>query len=611
VCGILLQALAGISLVYYIPFLMAALVASVRQWRFLFVAVISLSAVNVQLRQPLAIEYGLQDLTFSGIVVGETHYPDYSRLSLRIDRILLGHDTLGCSYHAEYYAFEDDILLGRRVAVKGRVMPSRYGHRPSLLTGKIIDSVASDHVLGVVFRPLKTRIDDLIKRSFKDDHYMIASGLILGGSSRLVKELRDAFSRAGILHILAVSGLHVGFVAMLLGFLLYFIPLDHRFKFAIVIAGLFLYAGITGFRPSVCRATLMAFLFGLAHVLQRNVDHMHVLNLTALAFLIAEPLLIFDISAQLSFAAVYGILYLYPKLDACIIKRVRVKFLRFFLAPMAVSFSAQLFVAPLLIFYFRRLPTYSVFTNLLIVPLAALIIVLLFIYFASASVWFSLAAVVSWVAGILISLLITVSKFFAALPLSSLILVTSPLLVFPLYLLAYRRMRKWVAWGLVVLIAAFSVARSVDCLAVCMAAKSIMITVPSGEKMLISTQTGSSLNRFLEKENVDKLDYLVASEMSIDVRKKYMELPDRMHFKRIVLDLMEIDIARDVTIRYRDVEISWEFDAMQKIHEAQKVKYLLTNGRKTLVVQGPFHASILEQMILDTSLALARLRLSF
>jgi ComEC/Rec2-related protein len=609
--GIVLQALTGIPLVYHAPVLAAAVAASFLERRFLLFAVLSLSAMNYELRQPVEMKQGERHLIFSGVVLGETHYPSCTRLSLVVDRIMAGQDTISCDFRADYYTFKKDVLLGKRLVIKGRILPSRHGYRASLLKGEIIDSVVSGHVLSVLFRPIKTYIDEMLSQSFLHDRYRVASGLILGGSGRLAADLRDVFSRAGVLHILAVSGLHVGFVAMIIGFILFFVPVDHRFKYALVMIGLVLYAGVTGFRPSVLRATLMAFLFGLAGILQRNVDHMHILNLTAIAFLIVEPLLIFDVSAQLSFAAVYGILYLFPILNTFVVRRVGVRFLRFLLTSMVVSFSAQLFVAPLLMFYFHRLPVYAVLTNVLIVPLAALIIMLLFMYFFSTLLWSSLAGVVAWVTSILISLLITLSKFFAGLPCSSIAVCISPVFVVPLYLLVLRRARRWVYWWLAVLAAVFSFARSPDCLVVCVTDKSILITVPSGEKVLVSAQKKSALDRLLVEQNVGDLDYLIAPEMHSGVRKKYIALPDRMRFIRILLDETEIDVTSSVTIRYNNMEINYDFSTLDKIDESQGTKYLLTDGVEIHAVGVPSGISILEQMVLDVRLALIRLGFLF
>jgi ComEC/Rec2-related protein len=443
---------------------------------------------------------------------------------------------------------------------------------------------------------------------YRDEHYQVASGLVLGGSGRLAGELREVFARAGILHILAVSGLHVGFVGMFLGFLLLFVPLDYRTKFVVLMIGLFIYAGVTGFRPSVCRATVMAFLFGFAIVLQRNVDHIHVINITAIMFLLSNPLLIFDVSAQLSFAAVYGILYLYPKIDEWIIRKVKRK-LRYLLTPMAVSFSAQLFVAPLLIYYFRRLPIYAVFANLLIVPIASVTIFLLFVCFLMGLFWFAPVEIIAVPVRLLIGLLIGFSRFVAGVPLSA-IEITAPLfLLLPLYLLLWAKARRFVAWGAIVVLSIFSVARSVECLTVCIAAKSVLITVPSGASILVSTQKSTAQSVLMEKHGISDPDYLIAADQYRPVGSCFVTIPDNMYFKRFVYDELELYLTRDLRIKFRGEELEFDLSNLQDTAEIGVTTYILTNGHERHVVRGSLYCSIIEQLILDVQLVVARLQL--
>jgi ComEC/Rec2-related protein len=599
----------NIPLLYYLPFALLGGMLAMWKRRFLLLTVAVLSAANLELQQSSEASVVDRNMTFSGVVIGETHYENYTKLFIRIDHVLLDKGAVEHPLFVEYYAYERGIFLGKRLVVKGYIKQSRSTYRMSVLTGRIISSSIPRQFFGTVFHPLRQYVDDLLKKTFRHDQYTIASGLILGGSGRMGKELKDVFGRAGVLHILAVSGLHVGFVALFFGLLLFLLPLDYRLKFIVVMLGLFVYAGVTGFRPSVCRAASMAFLFGLASVLQRNVNHIHVLNITALAFLTVRPVLIFEVGTQLSFAAVYGILFMYPKLDAVIKKRIRMRGVRLVARPMAVSLSAQIFVAPLLIHYFHRLPVYAVLANLLVVPIAAAIIFLLFACFGIGLLWYGLVEYISLPVSCLINILVAVSGFFARLPFSTIKIIVSPLLVFPLYLMVGMRMRRFVPWVLIVVASVFSIAGSCDCLTVCTVAKGMLIITPSRESVLICVQRTSAQQICLEKSGIDELDYLMAPSPCYPVKSAFISLPGQMCYKQYRLGDLEVRLSKDIVLRFRETEIACALSDLRRTGERGEYTFWLSNGKQQCVLRGSQYCTVFEQMIFDAQIVLARLKM--
>lgn len=587
---------------------MLAAALSLWQRPLLFIVIIMLSALNMRTQRPQRVTFGERVLTYSGVVIGEDHHEDYTKLLVQIDRLVIGKDTINCILPVEYYAFGNDIFFGKRLFIRGKTRPARYGYRPDVLTGDIIAARVEGHPFGILFRPVQKYVDDRISQLFNDEHGRIASGLIVGGSARVSGELNEVFSRAGVLHILAVSGMHVGYMAAFLGLVLFLVPVDYRFKFVIIMAGLILYAGVTGFCPSVCRATLMAFLFGIATVLQRNVDHLHIINMTAIFFLIASPLLLFDISAQLSFAAVYGIIYLYPKLEA-MIRKARRRCLKLLLNSMAVSVSAQVFVAPLLIYYFHRLPTYAIFSNLLIVPLASVITFSLFACLLVGLFWFNMAQIIALPVGFSITLLVVVSRFFASVPFSAINLIISPLLLFPSYFMGWAKCRRIVVWVSIAIISFFSIAGSIDCLKVCSVAKGVLITLPSGATIFVSEQKQTAQRVFLRKNGVTELDYLVSPSEHCPVRSKHIMYPDKTTFVKLIEGDFEMSVGEKVAIKYQQLGLEYDLADGRGLSEDGTVTYLLARGARKHEVRGSLYDSILEQLILDAQLIVARLRL--
>lgn len=609
VSGIILQALIKIPLLYYLPFALLGGVLSIWNIRFLLLTIAVLSAANLELRQPAATVLIDRDMVYSGVVIGETPYENFTKLFIHIDKVILVGDTVPYSLSVEYYAYDHGVFLGKRLFVKGRVKRARRAYQPSVLTGKIVSWSIPRQLLGVVFHPLRNYVDDLLRRTFGPDHYPIASGLILGGSGRMSKELKDVFGRAGVLHIMAVSGLHVGFVALFLGLLLFVVPLDYRLKFIVIMLGLFVYAGVTGFRPSVCRAAGMAFLFGLASVLQRHVSHIHVVNITALTFLIVEPALVFDAGTQLSFAAVYGILLIYPKLDVLIKLKIRMRCARLLLRPMAVSFSAQLFVAPLLVHYFHRLPLYAVLANLLLVPIAATIIFLLFICCGVGIFWLSLVDCIALPIGFLINALVAVSGLIARLPCSTIKIVMSPILMLPLYLMIWKKLRRLVPWVTFSLAVVFTIAGLANCVTVYTVAKGILIITPRRESVLICLRRSAAQHISLNKLGVDELDYLVAPTKCYPVKNDFILLPERLRYKQCRLGDLEINLSKDIVLRFRDSEIILSLSDLQRAGEGGEFTYWLLNGRRQCVLHGSFYCTVFEQIVLDSRIVVAQLRM--
>ena len=141
----------------------------------------------------------------------------------------------------------------------------------------------------------------------------LLSTLTLGDRSDMPWELKQQFSAAGAAHILAVSGFHVGVVCAFVNGLLSFLPLHGRIgwlRIAMTVGILLSYALITGMSSSTLRATAMALLFFVSMKVERYADSGNLLATSALLMLIYNPLYLFDIGFQLSYAAVFAILYM-------------------------------------------------------------------------------------------------------------------------------------------------------------------------------------------------------------------------------------------------------------------------------------------------------------
>jgi len=204
----------------------------------------------------------------------------------------------------------------------------------------------------------------------------ITSALLLGQKDYITPEIQEMYADTGAMHILAVSGLHVGILLMLLTFILK--PLGARpggkaLKALIIIAIIWIYAGITGFAPSVTRAALMFSLYLVGDVLNRSKNIYNVLAASAFLILLFKPNMIAEVGFQLSYAAVFSIVWLYPYIYHTFFFSNRV--IDFFWSISAVSLAAQIGTFPISLYYFHQFPVTFFIANLVAIPSATVIFI--------------------------------------------------------------------------------------------------------------------------------------------------------------------------------------------------------------------------------------------
>lgn len=202
----------------------------------------------------------------------------------------------------------------------------------------------------------------------------LASALILGYRAELSKELVEAYSKTGTMHVLSVSGMHVGIVFLVLSFLLK--PMNKSKSLiiirAIIIIGLiWFYSLLTGFSPSVCRSALMLSLVVLGKAINKNQNTYNLMAISAFFLLLYDPFYLFDVGFQLSYLAVAGLVYFHPIIYHAFY--FRYKILDYIWSYSALSIAAQLATFPISLYYFHQFPMYFLLSNLLIVFPVAII----------------------------------------------------------------------------------------------------------------------------------------------------------------------------------------------------------------------------------------------
>lgn len=215
---------------------------------------------------------------------------------------------------------------------------------------------------------IRDRLEKIYDQTMTRTQAAILKGIMFGTRGEIPSEIQQAFNSTGLVHILSVSGFHVGLVVVLVLGLLRLCRLPARFTPLVAIPLLLFYAVMTGLGPAVTRSTIMAILLIISHHIGRQQDWPTTLALAAAVILATNPQNLYDIGFQLSFVATWGLFYITPKL-----LDLWPGWPRALALLVAVPLAAQLATLPLVVLYFNLVSPVSILANLLTVHLVALI----------------------------------------------------------------------------------------------------------------------------------------------------------------------------------------------------------------------------------------------
>lgn len=228
------------------------------------------------------------------------------------------------------------------------------------------------------FLQLRARLlHRLSSNGLGDEQYAVVAAMVLGDKSALTRKLKDTYSMTGASHVLALSGLHLGIIYMLLS-LLFIGGRRRMISQLLMILSIWAYAFLVGLPISVIRSAVMLSVYALLSLGHRDRMSVNTLAFTAIVMLMVNPMSLYDVGFQLSFLAVLSILVWYPVFEGIIPQSFLMshRFVRWLWSMLAVSSAAQLGTAPLVAYYFGRFSTLFLITNLVVIPVATLILYL-------------------------------------------------------------------------------------------------------------------------------------------------------------------------------------------------------------------------------------------
>tara|TARA_R110002049_G_scaffold268752_1_gene445499 strand:- start:26950 stop:28989 length:2040 start_codon:yes stop_codon:yes gene_type:complete len=210
---------------------------------------------------------------------------------------------------------------------------------------------------------------------FKPDELAIINALLLGQRQDISEDIYSSYVNAGVIHILALSGLHIGIILWMLNFV--FKPMErikhgYLIKTILLVSILWSFAVIAGLSPSVTRAVTMFSIVAIAMNLKRPTNIYNTLAISMLVILLFKPLLIFDVGFQLSYAAVFAIVSIVPFFDS--LWNPKNKLIKTYWQTLTVTMAAQLGIIPISLYYFHQFPSLFFISNLVIVPFLGIIL---------------------------------------------------------------------------------------------------------------------------------------------------------------------------------------------------------------------------------------------
>ena len=249
---------------------------------------------------------------------------------------------------------------------------------------------------------------------FNPDELAIINALLLGQRQDISEDVYTSYANAGAIHILAISGLHVGIILLILSFV--FKPIE-RFKYGNLLKAILLvtilwsFALIAGLSASVTRAVTMFSIVAIAMNLKRPTNVYNTLAISMFIILLFKPMFLFDVGFQLSYLAVFAIVIIDPLLFK--LWKPKNKILKFYWHTLTVTVSAQFGIIPASLFYFHQFPSLFFISNLVIIPFLGVVLGfgLLILLLASINLLpLFLAQIYGYIIGLMNSFVAWISK---------------------------------------------------------------------------------------------------------------------------------------------------------------------------------------------------------
>lgn len=275
---------------------------------------------------------------------------------------------------------------------------------------------------------IKTKLLEIIYSSIPKAEADIMNGLMLGNQRVIPDDIYDKFKITGTVHILAVSGMNVGLIALFIFLLLKILKVKRKVAAVITLLFITAFAIITGAGASIVRATIMGYVVLMGLIMEKDTDLINSLSIAAFILLIFNPSNIYDVGFQLSFLATFGIIYFIDWVESSL--KGLPKWLS---GTLASTIAAQLFLSPVMADTFHQVSVISVLANIFIVPLAGMISILGFAMWLFGSLSLEIGKIFGASIWVMIKGMMLIVNLLAAIPYAAISVKTMPVILSILY----------------------------------------------------------------------------------------------------------------------------------------------------------------------------------
>ena len=421
----------------------------------------------------------------------------------------------------------------------------------------------------------------------------VISALILGQQQEISKDILQDYQFAGAIHILSVSGLHIGFILLFITFLLRPLPknkVGNWIRLLTILVGLWGFAIIAGLSPSVVRSATMFSFVAIGMNLKRSTNVFHTLLVSIFIILLFKPSFLFDVGFQLSYLSLFFILWIQPLLSSIWIPKNKIS--RYFWDILTVSFAAQIGALPLSIYYFHQFPGLFFVTNIIILPFLSIIMGLgVFVMTFAALNWVPQIPlqILEWLVSSLNSIIKWVASFeefiLKDIPFNIMMLIGSYLVIIAFVFWFKKPSFNKLALALcsVVLFQGIYFGsrwknQQEQELIIFNSNKNTIIAERNGD--LVTVYSSKSIQKEIEKNSTLKT-YLVAHFSEVGVIKTVPNLVYSNHSKILILDSLGVypkQIHPDILLITQSPKINLE-------------RFLLANKPKIIVADGSNYKS--------------------
>ena len=227
----------------------------------------------------------------------------------------------------------------------------------------------------IVKDKIKNATKGILYENLNEDNSNICFAILFGETQGLSDNIQNMFSYAGISHILAVSGLHIGVLFSSIYFILKKLKINKYVRLVVLSIILIFYCYLCSFTPSVCRASIMVLLLSLCEILKIDYDSLSSLSIAGIIILLISPVSLFKVSFQLSFLCIFAIIALSPYLKSLFAKLKLPKFLS---ASLSMSIATSIAILPVCLNVFNKVSFIGILTNVLVLPIFSLTYILVF-----------------------------------------------------------------------------------------------------------------------------------------------------------------------------------------------------------------------------------------